>query len=150
MGSLPQRPDPRHTARQSKTPRTTLRFGLAGVWGRRATRGCARHGPMHQARACWSCTRSACERGPPGETSYRPLRHASGGCHPAGAVRLARGAPPRAGRGGSPAGRPTRQRSTPCRPQGDGMPATEPGPGRARMPQRLFEKSPWLPDKVSM
>ena len=33
MGSLPQRPDPRHTARQSKTHRPTLRCGLAGVWG---------------------------------------------------------------------------------------------------------------------
>src|SRR6516164_7094019 len=32
MGSLPQRPEPRHTARQSKTHRPTIRCGLAGVW----------------------------------------------------------------------------------------------------------------------
>ena len=48
------------------------------------------------------CTRSACDRCPPGETSGRPQRHASGGCHPAVAVRLARGAPPRACRGWQP------------------------------------------------
>src|SRR6516165_11795703 len=41
MGSLPQRPDPRHTAQQSKTNRTTLRCGLAGVWGCLTPRGCA-------------------------------------------------------------------------------------------------------------
>ena len=40
------------------------------------------------------CTRSACDRGPPGETSGRPPRHASGGCHPAVAVRLASAAVP--------------------------------------------------------
>src|SRR5262249_55185394 len=50
------------------------------------------------------CTRSACDRCPPGETSGRPQRHASGGCHPAVAVRLARGAPPWACRGASLAG----------------------------------------------
>src|SRR5262249_53244941 len=33
MGSLPQRPDPRHTARQSKTDRTTLRCGWQGFGG---------------------------------------------------------------------------------------------------------------------
>src|SRR5262249_49621840 len=48
------------------------------------------------------CTRSACDRCPPGETSGRPQRPASGGCHPAVAVRLARGAPPRACRGWQP------------------------------------------------
>src|SRR5262245_10162911 len=44
---------------------------MAGVWGRRATRGCARHGLMHQARACRPCTRSACDRRPPtGRTAH--------------------------------------------------------------------------------
>src|SRR5262245_53512043 len=33
MGSLPQRPDPRHTARQYKTDRTTLRCGWQGSGG---------------------------------------------------------------------------------------------------------------------
>src|SRR5215471_21521580 len=33
VGSLPRRPDPRHTARQSKTHRTTLRCGWQGSGG---------------------------------------------------------------------------------------------------------------------
>ena len=49
---------------QCKTARTTTRFGLAGVWGRRAHRWGARHSPMPQARACLPCTRSACYRRP--------------------------------------------------------------------------------------
>ena len=52
MGSLPQRPDPRHTARPVKDQSNHNPFRLAGVRGRPAPRVDASPRQLHQAHAC--------------------------------------------------------------------------------------------------
>ena len=95
----------RHTA-HSQRPLDQQRSAATdgGRGGAQPPHGTPAHAsPSRHERAPSPCTRSACDRGPPGETSGRPQQRSAG----------------------STAGRPTRQRATPCRPQGDVVLATD-------------------------